>query len=367
MTPSIDGETGRGGKTNGDDDLNLDRAWYDNEESGAVDEGSDLFLGDKDKIEKKEADNARRMQKKISARQHSINADNAKWEENRLMTSGVVTRTEVDTTFTSEEEEKVHVLVHDTKPPFLDSRFVYTRQADPVSVVKDPTSDIAQLARKGSTLMKEMRDKQEMTKMRKKFWEISGSQMGNVMGIDNSKSEEEIAREAEETGETINEDGTISIKHSSKFSGSLQKSEAASEFAQSKTITEQRQYLPIFTVRDQLLQIVRDFQVIIIVGETGSGKTTQLTQYLHEDGYSKKGVIGCTQPRRVAAMSVAKRVSEEMNVELGQDVGYSIRFEDCTSEKTIIKYMTDGMLVRESLTNSDLDQVFISILFQFLL
>ena len=86
---------------------------------------------------------------------------------------------------------------------------------------------------------------------------------------------------------------------------------------------------------------------MIIVGETGSGKTTQLTQvsviryircvvkvlqYMHEDGYSQYGIIGCTQPRRVAAMSVAKRVSEEMEVKLGEDVGYSIRFEDVTSK-----------------------------------
>ena len=71
---------------------------------------------------------------------------------------------------------------------------------------------------------------------------------------------------------------------------------------------------------------------MIIVGETGSGKTTQLTQYLHEDGYSSYGMIGCTQPRRVAAMSVAKRVSDEMNSTLGETVGYAIRFEDCTSE-----------------------------------
>ena len=82
----------------------------------------------------------------------------------------------------------------------------------------------------------------------------------------------------------------------------------------------------------QLLSVIRDNNVVIIVGETGSGKTTQLTQYLHEDGYSKYGMIGCTQPRRVAAMSVAKRVSEEMGYKLGEEVGYSIRFEDVTSK-----------------------------------
>jgi pre-mRNA-splicing factor ATP-dependent RNA helicase DHX38/PRP16 len=81
---------------------------------------------------------------------------------------------------------------------------------------------------------------------------------------------------------------------------------------------------------DLSAQVIRENPVTIVVGETGSGKTTQMTQYLHEDGYTSLGLIGCTQPRRVAAMSVAKRVSEEMGVELGQEVGYAIRFEDCT-------------------------------------
>lgn len=89
-------------------------------------------------------------------------------------------------------------------------------------------------------------------------------------------------------------------------------------------------------------------QILIVVGDTGSGKTTQMTQYLAEAGYADKGRIGCTQPRRVAAMSVAKRVAEEVGCRLGQEVGYTIRFEDCTSPETKIKYMTDGMLQRES-------------------
>ena len=75
---------------------------------------------------------------------------------------------------------------------------------------------------------------------------------------------------------------------------------------------------------------------------------------MHEIGYSKLGRIGCTQPRRVAAMSVAARVASEMGVKLGHEVGYSIRFEDCTSDKTLIKYMTDGMLLREFLMEPDL-------------
>ena len=115
-----------------------------------------------------------------------------------------------------------------------------------------------------------------------------------------------------------------------------------------------RESLPIFQYREQLLAAIEEYQVLIIVGETGSGKSTQIPQYLHESGFSKLGKIGCTQPRRVAAMSVAARVAEEMGVKLGNEVGYSIRFEDSTSEKTILKYMTDGMLMREFLGEPDL-------------
>ena len=125
--------------------------------------------------------------------------------------------------------------------------------------------------------------------------------------------------------------------------------------AKAWSIEDTRKSLPIYTFRDDLLKAISEYQVLIIVGETGSGKTTQIPQYLHEAGYTKDGLkIGCTQPRRVAAMSVAARVAEEMGVKVGNEVGYSIRFEDATSDKTILKYMTDGMLLREFLTEPDL-------------
>ncbi|XP_044743856.1 pre-mRNA-splicing factor ATP-dependent RNA helicase DHX16 [Chrysoperla carnea] len=128
-------------------------------------------------------------------------------------------------------------------------------------------------------------------------------------------------------------------------------------------IEETKKSLPVFPFRDDLIQAVRDHQVLIIEGETGSGKTTQIPQYLYEAGFtedSKK--IGCTQPRRVAAMSVAARVAQEMGVKLGNEVGYSIRFEDCTSERTVIKYMTDGTLHREFLSEPDLQSYSVMII-----
>ena len=111
-----------------------------------------------------------------------------------------------------------------------------------------------------------------------------------------------------------------------------------------------------FVYSDLVIDLQKQHQVLIVVGDTGSGKTTQMTQYLAEDGFADKSRIGCTQPRRVAAMSVAKRVAEEVGCRLGQEVGYTIRFEDCTSPETRIKYMTDGMLQRECLIDPDVSQ-----------
>ncbi|KAK9325917.1 P-loop containing nucleoside triphosphate hydrolase protein [Lipomyces orientalis] len=118
------------------------------------------------------------------------------------------------------------------------------------------------------------------------------------------------------------------------------------------SIRRQRELLPIFRHRQTLLYIIETSPVLILIGHTGSGKSTQLTQYLYEEGWtSESKAIACTQPRRVAATSVATRVAEEIGCQVGQVVGYSIRFEDMTSENTRIKYMTDGMLLRELLVD----------------
>jgi pre-mRNA-splicing factor ATP-dependent RNA helicase DHX16 len=142
------------------------------------------------------------------------------------------------------------------------------------------------------------------------------------------------------------------------------KEEILSEAEMKKaSIQETRRSLPIFKFKEDLLKAVEEHQVLVVEGETGSGKTTQIPQYLYDSGWCKDGKkIGCTQPRRVAAMSVSARVAEEMEVKLGNEVGYSIRFEDCTSERTLIKYMTDGMLLREFLGEPDLQSYSVMII-----
>jgi HrpA-like RNA helicase len=111
--------------------------------------------------------------------------------------------------------------------------------------------------------------------------------------------------------------------------------------------------LPVWEYKDKFLDLIDKHQIIVLVGETGSGKTTQIPQWCVEHCRNKCIKIGvaCTQPRRVAAMSVATRVAEEMDVVLGQEVGYSIRFEDCSGPKTVLKYCTDGMLLREAMSD----------------
>lgn len=356
----------------------MDRDWYGQEETGAVDESHDPFLGDAERdsslIRRKEIAQKRltrrdgslmtlAQSKRASEMQRDMNA----WEENRLLTSGVVNPLEVDLD-ADFDDSRVILVVHDARPPFLSGKSVLTKQRGPVVPLKDPTSDMAVIARNGSKLVKEIREKKDESKSRARFWEMAGSKMGKITGLTDKEVKEGIKAQdvmRKEAGDDVDgptadggdgDDGGRSARQKSQFKAHMKKSEAVSDFAKNKTLAEQRKFLPVYSVRDEMMQVIRENQVIIIVGETGSGKTTQMTQYLYEDGFARFGQIGCTQPRRVAAMSVAARVAQEMDVELGNEVGYSIRFEDVTSEKTKIKYMTDGVLLRETLVEEDLDR-----------
>ena len=114
--------------------------------------------------------------------------------------------------------------------------------------------------------------------------------------------------------------------------------------------------LPIIDKKDEIIQAISEYPVVIVSGETGSGKTTQLPKFCLDAGRGLSGVIGCTQPRRIAAMTVANRIAEELGETLGQSVGYKIRFTDKTSRHSIIKVMTDGILLAETLSDPFLNR-----------
>lgn len=118
------------------------------------------------------------------------------------------------------------------------------------------------------------------------------------------------------------------------------------------TLAQQRWNLPIAFQKNNILHALEKFSTVVVTAETGSGKSTQLPQYLHDAGWSKGGrCIVCTQPRRMAAITVAARVADEFGCSLGEEVGYAVRFDSKCSSRTIIKYCTDGLLLRETMTD----------------
>ena len=135
-------------------------------------------------------------------------------------------------------------------------------------------------------------------------------------------------------------------------------------------ILDKRKALPVFQHLDELEKQLLSSRVVVVEGETGSGKTTQIPQFLIHCGLASVSpttgalrAVACTQPRRVAAMSIAQRVADEMDVALGEEVGYTIRFEDVTrADKTVLKFMTDGMLLREAMTDPTLDRYSVVVL-----
>lgn len=243
-------------------------------------------------------------------------------------------------------DEEIDIEVNEKKAPFLAGHEASSLELSPVKIVKAPDGALNRAALEGASLAKERRDlrQQEMQEQ----------------------------ADAETRDMTSGWQDPMAQQHDRKFAQDLRGATAGQRArdlpawrketidklaplgrATKLSMTEQRESLPIFKLRQQLVQAIRDNQVLVVVGDTGSGKTTQMTQYLAEEGFADRGKIGCTQPRRVAAVSVAKRVAEEVGCRVGQEVGYTIRFEDCTSPETRIKYMTDGMLQRECLIDSD--------------
>ena len=193
------------------------------------------------------------------------------------------------------------LLVHQLRPPFLDGRVAFTRQQDMVPTVKDPTSDMAVNARNGSALLRQMREAKDRQKMRHRFWELGGSRMGKAMGLEGDAPAPAPAS-AKQEDEEFDYKASSSFQKNMAEGSSLKTNTGASAFTAKKTVAEQRRSLPAFGVREDLLTVVRDNQVIVVVGETGSGKTTQLTQYLHEDGLTADGGVIASGGRAVCSV-----------------------------------------------------------------
>lgn len=208
--------------------------------------------------------------------------------------------------------------------------------------INPKTASLELIASTGSQMMKDTKahKRDKLREEEKKLKEIKNSKL-NEDPVMKRKLEEELKRQEE----------LIELEKNALVEWKKQARNQDYGIKSKLSMQEQRESLPVFQARTELLDAVKENDFIVVVGETGSGKTTQITQYLAEDGYINDGIIACTQPRRVAAISVAKRVAEEVNCKVGDEVGYTIRFEDCTSSKTVIKYMTDGMLQREALVD----------------
>lgn len=242
-----------------------------------------------------------------------------------------------------EEEEEVDIEVRDEEPPFLQGQTKLSLELSPIRVVKAPDGSLNRAAMTGDTFARERRDAKQEKAAEQAVQESRkvdlSAQWQDPMQQDSRVFASELRGRAQNAANDV-------IPEWKRIS---QNKERSLGKRTDMSIKDQRESLPVFKFRKQLLEAIRANQILIVVGDTGSGKTTQMTQYLAEDGFASDGIIGCTQPRRVAAMSVAKRVSEEVGCLLGNEVGYTIRFEDKTSPSTKIKYMTDGILQREIL------------------
>lgn len=279
-----------------------------------------------------------------------------RWEIKQMISSGVIDRSEMpdfdDETGlmpgggAEEDEEDIEIEIVEEEPPFLAGHGRALHDLSPVRIVKNPDGSLAQAAMMQSALSKERREQKMLLR------EAENEQAGQAGAMKNWSDPLPEVDEASTSRGPSHMNSAHDVPEWKKHVIGGNKSSYGKKTDMS--IMEQRQSLPIYKLRDDLIKAVSDNQILIVIGETGSGKTTQITQYLAESGFAARGKIGCTQPRRVAAMSVAKRVAEEYGCRLGTDVGYTIRFEDCTAPETIIKYMTDGMLLRECLMDLDL-------------
>lgn len=276
-----------------------------------------------------------------------------RWEIQRLIASGVASAADypelqesfaddIHTYGSSQYEEQnndIEVEHKTVRPKFLLKEKVDILDLSPPIQSLLERNVLSKEASQGSQLMKEF--KEEKLKQQKAILQDKVRQRNLALGVADPLQRDK------KTNDVISEwtKSQKNVQYGKRTSFSMK---------------EQRESLPVFAMRQEIVKTIKENQFVVIVGETGSGKTTQIVQYLYEEGLTtvdnegKLRMVGCTQPRRVAAVSVAKRVAEEMGLKVGETVGYTIRFEDVTGPKTAIKYMTDGMLEREALNDPDM-------------
>ncbi|KAJ2599506.1 DEAH-box ATP-dependent RNA helicase prp22 [Coemansia sp. RSA 1721] len=298
-----------------------------------------------------------------------------RWEIKQLIASGVLDRSdypdldEVDEDGMpafEEDEEELDIELCEEEPDFLRGHTAQSLQLSPIKVVKAPDGSLNRAALAGAAFAKERKEikqqqqEAEMDNLPKDLnrpWEDPMPAPGernfaqDLRGI----AAEMASKSHGGTGGGGGGSGGISgTKDIPEWKRAVEKKGITMGKITDLSIQEQRKSLPVYKLRDRFIEAIHSNQFMVVVGDTGSGKTTQLTQYLYEEGFARNGRIGCTQPRRVAASSVAKRVAEEFGCRLGAEVGYTIRYDDCTSPETKIKYCTEGMLIREILLDGEL-------------
>ena len=246
-----------------------------------------------------------------------------KWEIEQMLKTGVIDKSELpdfdDETgllHKDDDDQDLEVELVEDEAPFLKGQGRMLNNLSPVRIVKNPDGSLAQAAMMQGALSKERRETKMQERQQQESEQPTSTntmKWNDPMRKNNEPEESSVATGANAAGFN-NTDMPEWKKHIIGGSkGSYGKKTSMS-------ILEQRQSLPIYKLKDELIRAINDNQILIVVGETGSGKTTQMTQYIAEAGFTMRGKIGCTQPRRVAAMSVAKRVAEEFGCRLGQEV-----------------------------------------------
>ncbi|ELP91429.1 ATP-dependent RNA helicase DHX8, putative [Entamoeba invadens IP1] len=305
-----------------------------------------------------------RETERVAERRRDTSEERAEME--KLVAAGVMKQSDLPALDLKIEEMTVgDVELNIDEPDFLKGKVKQIFETNLLEVNRQPEGHLQRSAQMSLTLAKKRRDTKTKEEKLESGTDKSQKQRSEIDSWRNDTTLERRKKEGEcKKSEKIQSENSpfkevvIGADEIRKW----EENEKSAENTFHKSIQEKRKELPIFSMRGELMEKIKNNQILIIIGETGCGKTTQITQYLDEEGYSKGGRIGCTQPRRVATISVSQRVSEEMGCKVSEEVGYYIRFDDRTSRKTRIKYMTDGMLLREYLTDPDMKQYSVIIL-----